>query len=191
MYVSTCFFSSSFSDFVGEKDLQNTATEDGVPLPDEEDDDGVDEEEDDEDYDNEMEVAGKYYRFFEQHDDKKFVLFVELGIHRVIEVRAINDYTEIELKVTIPLPPDGLFHAAGFPNATQCNIENTEEIFIIQPPRNLTHKKEIQKLYPNEKTPLYAIFTWELSEEIPETVPTKVEIDLYPLLTAQQQDVQQ
>jgi hypothetical protein len=169
-----------------QKDLNRTAKEDGIAL--EEDDEDFIDESDEADYDNEMEIAGKYFRFFEQHDEKKYVLFVELGIHRTINVRAISDFSEIELKVQIPLPPDELFHKGGFPNASQVNIKPTEEIFILDPPKKVTREKETKVLWPNDKVALYAIFTWQLAEDQEEPSPTIVDNDLTPLLFPQVQE---
>jgi len=112
-------------------DLAKTAEKDGLALEEEDLEELTDDEE--EGLEQEMIVAGKYFRFFQQHNEKIFVLFVELGIHREIEVRAINDYAEVELFVKIPLPPDQLFHFAGFPNATQVDLEATKTNFRHSP----------------------------------------------------------
>jgi len=168
--------------------LNRTAKEDGIELEEDDDDDFVDESEED-DFDNEMEIAGKYFRFFEQHDEKKYVLFVELGIHRTINVRAISNFSEIELKVQIPLPPDELFHKGGFPHASQVNIKPTEEIFILDPPKNVTSEKETKVLWPDEKRALYAIFTWKLAEDQEEPTPTTVDNDLMPILFPQAKNI--
>lgn len=162
--------------FLGESDLRNTAAEDGALL-DDADSDSVDFSEDESDH--ELAHAGKYFRFFTESDDLKFVLFVEIGIKRVISVQTVNDYSEIELSISIPPPPDSLFHASGFPHASQLmNVESIEESFVIVPERSLMRKKETTEFWPNAETPLYAVFSWMFAPTEPEIEPTKVEKDL-------------
>jgi len=57
-----------------------------------------------------------------------------------------------------------------------------KQTFVIVPPRKLAHKKETKGMWPDDQKALYAVFTWELAEEEPEEIPTKVNQDLFPLL---------
>jgi hypothetical protein len=126
------------------------------------------------------EVAGKLLRFFTHNDRVYFYLFVECGVQRVIHVKPVFDYSYLELSISIPSPPDELFHFVGIKRATDVTIEETEELIYVQPPRRLAIAKERKYYYPSEKKPLWVVFRYEL--EVPkEPEDVEVKIDLTEL----------
>jgi hypothetical protein len=149
-----------------------------------------DDEEGEEDFDAEeveehrhYELVHKFLRFFTHSDQDYFYLFLECGVKRNYTVRPVFEYSQLELTIHIPIPEDDLFHFVGIKHATEVDIEDTEELIYIIPPRNLKAKKEQELFYPNKKTPLYVVFKYEM--EVPQVVEDveeiKVDVDLTSL----------
>jgi hypothetical protein len=128
------------------------------------------------------EVAGKLLRFFTHADDDYFYLFLECGVKRTFHVKPIYEYTYLELSVTIPKPPDALFHFVGIEQATDVNIEATEEIIYIHPPRKLSTKREVRLHYPSDAKPLFTIFKYEMEVAV-DPVEAEEKIDLTKMFT--------
>ncbi len=167
--MSVCYLN-----FLGQDDLAKIAAIDGEPLPDEDD---YDIEEDTEEEHKHYELASKFLRFFTHYDNDFFYVFIECGVKRDFTVRPVFERTQIELSITIPKPEDDLFHFVGISKATEVDIEDTEELIYIEPPRKLSPKKEEKLFYPNNEIPLYVIFKYEM--EIPTDDPEiPVHIDL-------------
>jgi hypothetical protein len=138
------------------------------------------EEEEDEAENGELNLAGKYFRFFTHSEGENFALFVEHGINREIEATLSPDHHSIDLNVKIPLPPDGLLQAAEF-HASTAHLNEVDEIFQIDSPKKLdpTTKKMIH--YPKPNLPVWVIFWYKFAVEKEEVVD-KCTVDLSSLL---------
>jgi hypothetical protein len=152
----------------------------------------LDESSEEEDYEEEeeeehrhYELVHKFLRFFTHSDKDYFYLFLECGVKRFYTVRPVFDFSQLELSIHIPIPEDQLFHFVGIKHATEVDIEDTEELIYITPPRKLKIKKEQEFFYPSVKTPLYVIFKYEM--EVPQVVEeVKVNVDLTSLFSSNQ-----
>lgn len=160
----------------------NTAQKDGISLQ-EEEEEFIDDEESEEGEYLEQDLAGKYLRFFLHSEEKKICLFVEAGIRRTVEAcpNPTDGFTNVKLDIKIPLPPDELLHFAGFPHASNLhNLDEIDESFLIPLPGRIKQAFTTTQ-FPNSKTPIWIVFSFELEDEVVET-PQKVKIDLMDLL---------
>jgi hypothetical protein len=160
--------------------LAKIAAQDGEPLPDSESE--TEEDASDEEH-RHYELASKFIRFFTHNDTDFFYFFIECGVKRKFTVRPVFDHTQIEFSIKIPIPEDELFHSVGIQHATEVEVEETEELIYITPPRKLSPKAAIKSYYPNQETPLYVIYKYEM--EIPKEIAEDVvSIDLTNMFAA-------
>lgn len=116
----------------------------------------------DEDY--ETEHAGKYARFFARKEDNDFAIFCELGLDRAYEAKVVMDNV-VNLIITIPLPPDALLAAAGFP-ATHGHLQEVKESFSFKTPRKIVRDSGvIQSFYPTKEIPEWVVFKLKIEDE--------------------------
>jgi hypothetical protein len=138
-------------------------------------------------YDEEMEQkmnakVAKILRYFAHSENDTFALFVETGLNRKISCQLVNENTEIELKVTIPIPPDELIQLAGYHAATM-QLEPTEENIHIQAPstRKFSSKNKSILKYPSKEAATWIIFKYDLEVEKEEEI-LEVDVDLTKFL---------
>jgi len=171
---------------LGQDDLAKIATEDGLAL------DDTDELEEDayslelsasDDVGTRYEMASRLIRFFTHHDQDSFYLFVECGVKRVIHVKPVFEYTQLELSVRMPRPDDALFHLVGIKHATEVSLKETNEVIYIEAPRKLAEKSEQKFYYPSAVAPLFVAFKYEM-EVLKEAPEVEVNIDLTELFAA-------
>jgi hypothetical protein len=63
----------------------------------------------------------------------------------------------------MPVPPDTLIEMAGL-TATSVSLEPTNRVFTVYPPRRQASKLRSFEI-PNDQTPLWLIFKYDLEEE--------------------------
>lgn len=135
-------------------------------------------EEDDVEIVNNYEAAQKYLRFFYHFENNVFALFVECGLSREITAHPSPTHTTIELNISLPLPPDKLLHAAGFKNATQFSLHETNETFFIPVPGVIQRNSQRAFYYPDQETPFWIVFKYILEEKKEEEPPMVIKVDL-------------
>lgn len=158
---------------VGQDDARSISTADGEALE-EKEYYGEELEEDENDNNVETEIAGKYVRFFTHTEGDSFSIFVECGLQRTITETVVAE-TLVEITVTIPIPPDALLQTAGY-HASTSSLQAVKSTFYFDAPRRLLDLTTLK--YPNEKTPLWLIFKYNLEvDKLRET--TVVDVDMY------------
>lgn len=71
----------------------------------------------------------------------------------------------VNLIITIPLPPDGLLAAAGFP-ATHGHLQEVKESFSFKTPRNIVRDSGVtQSYFPSQDLAEWVIFKLKIQDE--------------------------
>ena len=84
----------------------------------------------------------------------------------------------IDLTINIPIPPDDLFHKAGYANAARfSHLTDTNETVYIEAPAKLSSENREVLYYPNQQTPLWIIFQYAIEKEEQEDL-LEVKFDL-------------
>jgi hypothetical protein len=156
--------------------LHRIAGDEGKPLT-------VTEEEEDEkeEEENVDEAIADFIRFFHHHDDKELALFVECGLDRVIKVNVHPDHLNLELKISIPPPPDELISSAKLKHsfANEITLKDTSRTFIISSPGMLKPKQKEVIYFPDEETTTWVIFKFKF-ESLVEEESIEVKVKMTP-----------